>query len=93
MAFSRSIAISSSLLKQTLTKQSLSCGFVNIVSRSLSEYEVVIAGGGSGGISAGARLAKSLGKGKVAIIDPAEVSHEMPHYCSGRLYLDQQTNH
>ena len=49
------------------------CGF-NVFSRKLSEYEVVIAGGGSGGISTGARLSKALGKNKVAIIDPADVS-------------------
>ena len=74
MAFCHNFAVSSNLLKQVLSKQSLSCGFVNVFSRSFSEYEVVIAGGGSGGISTGARLAKSLGKGKVAIIDSADVS-------------------
>ena len=37
-------------------------------------YDVVIAGGGSGGISVAARLAKKLGKGKVAVIEPSSVS-------------------
>ena len=41
--------------------------------RFFSEYEVVIAGGGAGGISTGARLSKVLDPGKVVIIDRAVV--------------------
>lgn len=43
-----------------------------------SSYEIVIAGGGSGGISVGARLSNALGKGKVAIIEPAEDHYYQP---------------
>jgi len=41
-------------------------------------YDVVIAGGGSGGISVAARLAKKLGKGKVAIIEPSSKHFYQP---------------
>lgn len=60
------------LFKQLLTNPCVYSGN-STFSRSMSEYEVVIAGGGSGGISTGARLSKVLGKGKVAIIEPADV--------------------
>ncbi|CAK8683287.1 unnamed protein product [Clavelina lepadiformis] len=46
--------------------------------RYASSYEVVIAGGGSGGISSGARLARALGKDKVAIIEPSEMHYYQP---------------
>ena len=59
--------------KYLFSNQTVFCG-VNVSSRSMSEYEVVIAGGGSGGISTGARLSRALGKGKVAIIDSSDVS-------------------
>ena len=64
--------LSKNSCKSIFFRQTLSS--VNVFSRSMSEYEVVIAGGGSGGISTGARLSRALGKGKVAIIDPADVS-------------------
>jgi len=43
-----------------------------------SSYEVVVAGGGSGGISVAARLARKLGKGKVAVIEPSEKHYYQP---------------
>ena len=50
------------------------CFSSNVKSSRLSEYEVVIAGGGAGGVATGARLSKLLGKGKVLIIDRAVVT-------------------
>lgn len=46
--------------------------------RHSSSYEVVIAGGGTGGISVGARLARALGKDKVAIIEPSNDHYYQP---------------
>ena len=43
--------------------------------RFLSEYEVVVAGGGAGGISTAARLSKVLDKEKIVVIDRAVVSY------------------
>lgn len=37
-------------------------------------YKVVVVGGGSGGCSMAAKFARKLGSGKVAIIEPHEVS-------------------
>ena len=36
-------------------------------------YDLVVVGGGSGGCAAAAKFSAKLGKGKVAVIDPAEV--------------------
>lgn len=41
-------------------------------------YEVVVAGGGSGGISTAARLTKQLGKGIVAVVEPADNHYYQP---------------
>jgi len=46
--------------------------------RHQSCFEVVIAGGGSGGISVAARLARKLGKNKVAVIEPADKHYYQP---------------
>ena len=46
--------------------------------RTNTHYDVVIAGGGSGGISVGARLARKLGVGKVAIIEPSDHHYYQP---------------
>jgi len=43
-----------------------------------TNYQVVVAGGGSGGISVAARLAEKLGPGKVAVIEPKEVHWYQP---------------
>lgn len=43
-----------------------------------SSYEVVVAGGGSGGIATAARLTKQLGKGKVAVVEPADNHYYQP---------------
>lgn len=51
---------------------------VYLPSRLASSHEVVIAGGGSGGISVGARLARALGKDKVAIIEPSNDHYYQP---------------
>ena len=42
-------------------------------SKTTTEYEVVVAGGGSGGIAVAARLKNTLSNGKIAIIDRAKV--------------------
>nr|XP_002129153.1 sulfide:quinone oxidoreductase, mitochondrial [Ciona intestinalis] len=46
--------------------------------RGNASYEVLVAGGGTGGISSGARLANKLGKGKVAIVEPADNHYYQP---------------
>lgn len=46
--------------------------------RYASSHEVVIAGGGTGGISVAARLARALGKDKVAIIEPSNDHYYQP---------------
>ena len=45
----------------------------NAAVRFFSEYEIVVAGGGAGGISTAARLSKVLQKDKIVIIDRAVV--------------------
>lgn len=37
-------------------------------------YKLVVVGGGSGGCSVAAKFAKKLGKGQVAVIEPAQAS-------------------
>ena len=39
----------------------------------LNSYKLLIVGGGAGGCSAAAKFASKLGKGSVAVIEPAEV--------------------
>ena len=46
----------------------------NYSSDVVKHYKVVIAGGGTGGISIGARACRKFGAGNVAIIEPAKVS-------------------
>lgn len=41
-------------------------------------FQVVIIGGGTGGISVAARLVKQLGKGKIAVIEPSEKHYYQP---------------
>lgn len=41
-------------------------------------YEVVVVGGGAGGISMGARMKRKVGAGKVAIIEPSETHYYQP---------------
>ena len=40
----------------------------------LYSYKVLVIGGGAGGCSAAAKFAKKLGKGKVGVIEPNDVS-------------------
>lgn len=42
---------------------------------SLFSYDLVVVGGGAGGCATAAKFSSKLGKGKVAIIDPAEVTN------------------
>nr|CAB3266551.1 sulfide:quinone oxidoreductase, mitochondrial [Phallusia mammillata] len=49
-----------------------------IAVRNNSTYEVVVAGGGSGGISVGCRLSDKLGAGNVAIIEPNDTHYYQP---------------
>lgn len=46
--------------------------------RHSSSYEVVIIGGGSGGISVASRLSRVLGKGKIALIEPSDCHYYQP---------------
>ena len=41
---------------------------------SLFSYDLVVVGGGAGGCATAAKFSSKLGQGKVAIIDPAEVT-------------------
>jgi sulfide:quinone oxidoreductase len=41
-------------------------------------YEVVIAGGGTGGITTAARLKKALGRDRIAILEPSDVHYYQP---------------
>lgn len=43
-------------------------------SAGVKHYQVVVAGGGSGGCAVAARACRALGSGKVAVIDPAQVT-------------------
>ena len=42
-------------------------------SKSKNHYKLLICGGGSGGLSVGAKFADTMTKGKVAIVEPADV--------------------
>jgi len=73
MLFARScISLQRSAAVGTICRSAQSDSFL-VSSRCNSTYEVVIAGGGTAGISVGSRLCNSLGSGKVAIIEPSEV--------------------
>ena len=50
----------------------MTCLSLNAV--QFSSYDVVVVGGGAGGCAAAAKFSSKLGKGKVAVIDPAEVA-------------------
>lgn len=41
--------------------------------QNVKHYKMVIAGGGTGGLSVAARACRAFGPGKVAIVEPAEV--------------------
>lgn len=41
--------------------------------KDVKHYKMVIAGGGTGGLSVAARACRAFGPGKVAIVEPAEV--------------------
>lgn len=59
-----------------------------------STYEVVVAGGGSGGISVGCRLSNKLGAGNVAIIEPADVCCHLLNtfsLCDENFYICRHT--
>jgi len=56
---------------------------VNRLSKKLfstksGSYQVVVAGGGSGGVAVAARLAEKLGPGKVAVVEPKDVHWYQP---------------
>jgi NADPH-dependent 2,4-dienoyl-CoA reductase/sulfur reductase-like enzyme len=61
--------------RRTSWVHSLSKKFFSVKS---SSYQVVVAGGGSGGIAVAARLAEKLGPGKVAVIEPKDVHWYQP---------------
>ncbi|XP_077975602.1 sulfide:quinone oxidoreductase, mitochondrial-like [Styela clava] len=68
------------LLRKSFTQCISNRGLDRVLSqiRLNSSYEIVIAGGGSGGISVGARLSNALGSGKVAIIEPSDDHYYQP---------------
>lgn len=43
-------------------------------SAGVKHYQVVVAGGGSGGCAVAARACRAFGSGKVAVVDPAQVT-------------------
>jgi len=49
-----------------------------LFSTKSSCYQVVVAGGGSGGLAVAARLAEKLGPGKVAVVEPKDVHWYQP---------------
>lgn len=48
---------------------------IQSIKQADEKYKLVIVGGGSGGISVGAKFARKLGANNVAIIEPSE------HHC------------
>ncbi|XP_052766977.1 sulfide:quinone oxidoreductase, mitochondrial-like [Mya arenaria] len=50
----------------------------NYSAETTKHYKVVVAGGGSGGLSIGARACRQFGVGNVAIIEPAKVHYYQP---------------
>lgn len=44
----------------------------------MSHFKVLIIGGGTGGIAAGARLARKLGQGSIGLIEPSESHYYQP---------------
>jgi len=49
-----------------------------LFSKKSGSYQVVVAGGGSGGVAVAARLAEKLGPGKVAVVEPKDVHWYQP---------------
>ncbi|XP_037092292.1 sulfide:quinone oxidoreductase, mitochondrial-like [Pollicipes pollicipes] len=51
---------------------------VSAAQQANSAYKLVVVGGGSGGCSVAAKFAKKLGKGKLAVIEPAQTHYYQP---------------
>ncbi|NP_001080871.2 sulfide quinone reductase-like [Xenopus laevis] len=60
--------------------QSGSCRTLHMSPRSAAKeyYDVVVVGGGAGGITMSARMKRKVGAGKVAVIEPSETHYYQP---------------
>ncbi|XP_073424585.1 sulfide:quinone oxidoreductase, mitochondrial isoform X1 [Dendrobates tinctorius] len=60
--------------------QSSSCRSLHVTTRYAAKeyYDVVVVGGGAGGITMSARMKRKVGAGKVAVIEPSEVHYYQP---------------
>ncbi|XP_069622163.1 sulfide:quinone oxidoreductase, mitochondrial isoform X2 [Ranitomeya imitator] len=58
--------------------QSSSCRSLHMTTRYAAKeyYDVVVVGGGAGGITMSARMKRKVGAGKVAVIEPSEISYK-----------------
>ncbi|XP_066448735.1 sulfide:quinone oxidoreductase, mitochondrial [Eleutherodactylus coqui] len=59
---------------------SSSCRSLHMTTRCAAKeyYDVVVVGGGAGGITMSARMKRKVGAGKVAVIEPSEVHYYQP---------------
>ena len=48
--------------------------YLSSSSKSTNHYKLLICGGGAGGLSVGAKFADTMAIGKVAIVEPADVT-------------------
>ncbi|XP_045616214.2 sulfide:quinone oxidoreductase, mitochondrial isoform X2 [Procambarus clarkii] len=60
------------------TKLALQNATFSTSCRSNKSYQLVVVGGGAGGCSTAAKFSSKLGKGKVAVIEPADVHYYQP---------------
>ncbi|XP_053573422.1 sulfide:quinone oxidoreductase, mitochondrial isoform X2 [Bombina bombina] len=58
----------------------MGCRSLHVATRCAAKeyYDVVVVGGGAGGITMSARMKRKLGAGKVAVIDPSEKHYYQP---------------
>ena len=81
--------------KTSLINYVFRSNFSVTASKDAKHYKMVIAGGGTGGTSMASRFAKKFGAGKVAVVEPNEVSlnlkkfprHNNIHILRLQLYL------
>ncbi|XP_041355810.1 sulfide:quinone oxidoreductase, mitochondrial-like isoform X1 [Gigantopelta aegis] len=73
-------------LKALITLQGAKCitlgtkCFSTSTVRERKSYKLVVVGGGAGGCSTAAKFARKLGKGQIAVIDPAETHYYQPYW-------------